>query len=158
MTAWWKPRKPDEIIPIPWLHSEAINVLDELVQPEWNLLEHGCGGSTLWFADRCKSVTCIEGHTEWRAKVEGMNIPNVRFNEWPLGTYDMVFIDGPSAGRAYWVLRSLDFKPKVVVLDNSNRPDFAVARGILEARAKSVMRIAPREKYLKYAVTEFFHL
>ena len=40
----------------PWIVKEAILKLDELIQPQFKVLEFGSGGSTLFYEDRCKEV------------------------------------------------------------------------------------------------------
>ena len=53
-TIWLKltGRRPET----PWLGYRAVKCLDELIEPDWRILEFGSGMSTSWFARRCASV------------------------------------------------------------------------------------------------------
>ena len=50
---------------IPWFSYSAIDFLDEFLKPEMAVAEYGSGGSTLFFAQRAKSVFSIEDNTKW---------------------------------------------------------------------------------------------
>lgn len=53
-------------IPYPWITPGAIAFLDERLKSDFNVLEIGSGGSTLWFAKKCGSVKSIEpGFDDW---------------------------------------------------------------------------------------------
>jgi hypothetical protein len=48
----------------------------------WNkrfkAVEFGCGGSTLFLSDRCKSVLSFEQRSQWKSKIESKTSNNVR--------------------------------------------------------------------------------
>jgi hypothetical protein len=54
----------------PWLTYGAIMQLELLANPEWNVLELGSGGSTIFFSRRFKSVKSLDFHPEWSSKVK----------------------------------------------------------------------------------------
>ena len=54
----------------PWITPEAIYELIKLIQSYYDVLEFGCGGSTLFFARRCKSVMSFETSSDWYEKVK----------------------------------------------------------------------------------------
>lgn len=49
----------------PWMTPESVDFLVKNLSPEFNVLEIGSGGSTFFFARRCKSVTAVELHKEY---------------------------------------------------------------------------------------------
>lgn len=66
----------------PWLVPGAINVLDRFLNKSDKVLEFGCGGSTLFFADRCKQVVSFELGREYFEEINRIlrreSIKNVR--------------------------------------------------------------------------------
>jgi hypothetical protein len=48
----------------PWLVYEAIDFLEEILQPDWRVFEWGSGGSTLFYANRVAHVISIEHEQE----------------------------------------------------------------------------------------------
>lgn len=54
---------------IPWVTEGAIYKMDDLLNIEDVVLEFGVGGSTLFFARRCKKVDSIETNLDWFEKV-----------------------------------------------------------------------------------------
>jgi len=158
---WWAPRSPDEIVPVPWLHASAISYLEEIMRPDFRVLEHGAGGSTLWFAERAESVVTVEHDPAWREAIRNWAPSNVTLLtalDHTLGQFDLFFIDGEHEQRA----RCLEQAYKIVkpggwvVLDNANRPEYVDER---EAFAEHAVRVRyfdnniPRSKYF---VTEFW--
>jgi hypothetical protein len=66
---------------IPWMTEGAINKLDEILNENDTVLEYGSGGSTLFFARRCKKVLSYDTSLDWHAlvqkEIENRNIENV---------------------------------------------------------------------------------
>lgn len=54
---------------VPWFSYGAIDFLKTYVRPDMTVCEYGSGGSTLFFAQRAKSVLSIEDHAQWRELV-----------------------------------------------------------------------------------------
>ena len=52
----------------PWFKSEVTKHLDKLLQPDWVVLETGCGGSTIWYAERVAEVHSFEHDKAWYFK------------------------------------------------------------------------------------------
>lgn len=65
--------------PVPWLPHLATAFLGAIVRPDMTVFEWGCGGSTLWFADRVTRVISIEHNAEWQIE----DRPNVEFRHIP---------------------------------------------------------------------------
>ena len=51
--------------PIPWYTYPAIEQLAKWDFSDCDVLEYGCGNSTLWWAKRARSVTSVESSPEW---------------------------------------------------------------------------------------------
>ena len=144
MTAqpWWKPTPPAEIPAKPWLSPAVVEYLETAIRPEWDILEHGCGGSTLWFAQRCKSVAAYESDPDFAAAIRGHAPSNAKIISWAkpnaptLKTrFDLLLIDGePIETRGPWITAALRLvKPGgIIVLDNYNRPEYEAQRRKLE--------------------------
>lgn len=49
----------------PWITFDAIQLLEENVEPSHKVLEFGGGGSTLFFLKRCQVVITVEHDAEW---------------------------------------------------------------------------------------------
>lgn len=50
---------------LPWMTYDAIAFLEEITSEENNVFEWGSGGSTIFFAARCKQVISVEHDKEW---------------------------------------------------------------------------------------------
>lgn len=160
---WWKPSKPNEIKPIPWLAPQVIARLESLLTPDMNVLEHGSGGSTLWLSEHIYTVTAYEYNDEWFNEVEGAK-DNIFIHEGmpsvACGFYDLLLIDGePIEDRAKWIESAPEFvKPGGwVVLDNANRPEYAKERKWLQDIAESCETFDCNEG-TAYLVTEFYKM
>jgi hypothetical protein len=163
---WWQPTPDAPIRPVPWLSMAAREYLDNLMQPEWRVAEHGGGGSTLWFASKCQHVTTVENNMAWLKKIAEKDLPNailVYGRDVPefAQPLDLILIDGePPEDRAEW----LKVAPEIVkpggwvVLDNANRPEYAAERKHMQAYAEHVETIDANEGGTMYLVTEFYRL
>ena len=68
----------------PWLTPGAIVYLESIIKPDFDILEFGCGGSTLFFARRCRGVVSFETNQKWHINVIKhiaiKNITNAKIN------------------------------------------------------------------------------
>lgn len=158
---WFLPRSPETIVPYPWLHPDAVSYLENLLQPDWDVLEHGSGGSTLWLAERVRSVVSIEQKVPWRMKVRDLCGSNVTLLEHlPNGKrkYDLFFVDGEQDERGLCILST----PRLVkpggwlVLDNANRPEYVAERSYLSNYAEIIKRFDNNGDVGNYFITEFW--
>jgi len=53
----------------PWLTFGAIIALENIINKDFKVLEFGSGGSTVFWAERCKSVKSFETNPEWYKNV-----------------------------------------------------------------------------------------
>lgn len=181
---WWHSKSPNAITPHLWLSPEASKFLDSIDKPEWNVLEHGAGGSTLWFAKRCNWVLAIESKKEWYLKLLEMTkeykkmsvilVDNIISNSGflpyaiKLGTkwqFDFLFIDGePLKDRIAWAFhaKNLVRSGGWVCFDNCNREELRDAREYLKSISAEVVTFDGNTSgngvTTEYLVTEFYRL
>ena len=71
----------------PWLTYSAIIALEEVIKPDFKILEFGSGGSTVFFADNAKSVFSFESNENFisteKAQAQGLlyNINKLKQSE-----------------------------------------------------------------------------
>lgn len=126
---------PKDVHVEPWITPLAIAFFEGILKPEFRVLEHGSGGSTLWLAERVSEVVSVETNEKWRdgilARLGDMGLRDkvLSFSSWPkrseaLGKFDLVFIDGePVEDRTQALGDAFDYYVKLggwVVLDNFN--------------------------------------
>lgn len=62
--------------PIPWYTYPAIEQIDKWDFLTKNVLEFGSGNSTLWWADRARSITSIESDQSWYGRIRARTPSN----------------------------------------------------------------------------------
>ena len=120
---------------LPWLVSESISFLDEILTKDMKVLEFGSGGSTLFFSKRVNWVLSYESNLEWFDVVsetlkrkEFLNV-DLQFytpSTFPplSGNFNCVLLDpGGFAGvdpREALLEKTLPLliHPKILILDN----------------------------------------
>lgn len=165
MPKWWM-RAPSALIqPIPWLSPQAVEYLESIVNPDFRVIEHGSGGSTLWFAERVKEVIAYELDLGWFAMLNERKPENVKLRnankpaKYSKQTFDLLLIDGePVQDRNLWLERA----PQLVkaggwvILDNANRPEYELARTEFSNFAKLIYTADANEPGTHYLYTEFW--
>lgn len=152
--------------PVPWMHPAAVAYLESLVGPNTTVLEQGGGGSTLWFAMRAKTVYCLEENLTWYQWLAAYVPENVimMYGLTGLdaldytGKIDVMLIDGKSETRITWARIASQFvRPGgCVVLDNSNKPEYADAKIMLDKLAAEVVTIHPERADQPIDTTFYF--
>jgi predicted O-methyltransferase YrrM len=154
---WLRPtRTPCLVKPYPWMHPASVCYLETLLRPDWTVLEHGSGGSTLWFAERVAKVYSVEDRPEWAIYIRQHNergnitIWDSRDGEripFELGRcVNLILIDGhPAASRPLWIRKSprLLLPGGVLVLDNANAGYVIPPRYDLEKLCAHAVTIHP---------------
>ena len=159
--SWWKPSNPDEIKPGVWMHPAAVLYLESLLEPDMKVVEHGCGGSTLWFAERVKEVHSYDANGAWRDKLGKIKPENVSLeNSIPAIDYDLLFIDGKNEDRPKWIKNAHKLLKHggIVVIDNSNRPHYHKAMKDLGVFCHMPTMIGAFTNSGKYVETAFYRL
>jgi predicted O-methyltransferase YrrM len=150
------------------MHPTVIAYLSRLLRPEYTVVEHGSGGSTLWLAERVAHVYSVEHDQDWYAEMCKRLPANVKLYLTPDGEIpqalplaDVLLIDGePLKARSEWLREARRMvKPGgVVVLDNANRPDYAHQREMLRTHALQCITFDGNEKGTRYLVTDVYLL
>jgi len=134
---WYASSSPDNIPNQPWLGEKVIERLAEIITADFEIVEHGSGGSTIWFAQRAKRVLSFEHNPLWYKAIvrevpgnaivflnSSRNVPPALLD---YEQFDMLQIDGePIEDRKDWINKCLEIvKPGgYVILDNANRPEY----------------------------------
>ena len=81
-------RKEPVELELPWFSYAAIDFLKRYLRPEMQVFEFGSGGSTLFFAQHCKTVISVEDNAHWceivAAKLASRGIENVDLRHVPV--------------------------------------------------------------------------
>lgn len=115
--------------PIPWFNYPSIEFIRQFDLKSKTVFEWGSGNSSLFFADRCKSILSIESDAQWYNFVKTNLRPNQTVklitdsNQYAAAMtqpYDIVIIDGNI--RRECINRSMDLlrKAELIILDNAN--------------------------------------
>ena len=170
MRPWWKGVAPGEIGTTPWLSPPSVEFLAGIIKPGMRVLEHGCGGSTFWFALRGCEVLSTESSLKWKAamlaKAEELGVRGQIeiLDHWPkkpnaLGKYDVILVDGnPVTDRAAALIDAFEIYSKPggwVVLDNYNRPEYKKEFQSIRSRGTETLF---NDKIFTYSNTAFWHV
>ena len=163
---WWNPSTPENMSREPWMHPAAVLYLNVLLSPRMSVIEHGCGGSTLWLALRCHSLYSYDIDDEWVkvAKEKTFKYENVLVNKQADPPEhiqaDLLLIDGNNYDRPAWILAAprLVVPGGVVVIDNSNRPHYREALRELATFCTLPTVIQAWTGYGKEVHTSFYRL
>lgn len=87
---WYRDKKSGDSTmsrELPWVTYDAIDFLAKICRSDSMVFEWGSGGSTLFFASRCKSLISVEHDSEWsnlvKEKIEVRNFSNIKYIELP---------------------------------------------------------------------------
>lgn len=124
----------------PWLVKEAVEFLETILTKETKVLEIGSGSSTIWFAERVKSVISLDHDIFWynlvTAELKAKGLTNV-VTMWydhkvsrkvvealgPDDQFDVILVDGGEPGcriSLVWEVLPLLKPGGYFVFDNSN--------------------------------------
>lgn len=137
----------------PWIVPAAVGWLGRRLRRDWAVLELGSGRSTAWLARRAGSVLCFEDDGYWldraRQQLAKAGADNVELRLLPIerflpelaalddDAFDLVlvdFLESPGADRVDAVEASRGkVRPGgLLLLDDSDRPDYAAADDLLK--------------------------
>jgi hypothetical protein len=129
----------------PWMVPAAVERLDELIRPTWQVLEFGSGASTVWYAERAAHVVSLEDDRAWLEAVrerlgacapERCDLRLVELPDFPSvaaefapDTFDLVIIDsneaaGMTRSDCAAAARPLVKPGGLVVIDDSDIREF----------------------------------
>lgn len=164
---WWTRRTPETIGSLPWLHPAVVAYMAMLVEPSWKILEHGSGGSTVWFSAHAMKVDSAEHSTDWAVKVAELGLENVdvfpggKPEQFVGGEYDLLLIDGdPVTDRSQWInmAPALVKSGGIVILDNSVRDEYRKERAELQALAAHWVSFIVNPPGHEMSVTDFYRM
>jgi len=124
--------------PIPWTTYSFIEYIKGYLNKEMELFEYGCGNSTLFYAERVKSVVTVEHDEQWYKKINEKIQTNVKLiyisaensNEYCKSieldnkTYDVIIIDGRHRNDCICCSPAYLKQDGIIVLDDSERNDY----------------------------------
>ena len=137
----------------PWMVPAAVELLDQLIEPNWRVLEFGSGASTAWYAARAARVVSFEDDPRWHEVISARikeaapsqcELRHVPLHEFvaaaamfPASSFDLVVVDGneqPGATRVDCaaVARSLIRPGGFLVLDDSDIREYQPAFEMLQ--------------------------
>lgn len=165
LTRSFRERRPVDAAgqPLPWINHAAIHLLRERLRPTHTVFEYGAGHSTLFFAERCATVTTVEHDRHWFDEVRAMAPANVTLlhrQEGPAywdaigedGTrHDVVLIDGLARERCLPAAADALSAAGVMLLDDARRPAYAEA---LRAVTGLGFRTLPLKSFRPGGLTE----
>lgn len=152
----------------PWIAYRAINELENLIQPDWKILEFGSGMSTVWLAQQCEHVYSIEHNRAWYEKVceiiKQKNVTNITYEYRERSNYtdlsaladdyfDFVLIDGLQRSDCVKSSLSKLKRPGFVYLDNCDK--HFVEDGIMKPGEQLLLDIAQERKGRVKYFTDF---
>ena len=151
-------RSPILSTPVPFLVLDAIQFLDEIVQPGMKVIEAGGGNSSLWFLQKKTMLTTYEHSSDWAGFIQKTVRANpMKFHEKnfkikvmqgeaaigdmsliPDGSLDIVLVDCMNdftrRNHCIKVLMSKVKKGGWMILDNSDNPVNWVGADLLKGK------------------------
>lgn len=139
----------------PWWNFAAIERVSEIVNPGMDVLEFGAGQSTLWLAQRVRSVVSIESDPAWaervRLQARRLDLTNIDLrlrnlddyadcNDFPDGHFDFCVIDGAARGRCAETAFPKVRKGGWIYLDNSDNDMTFAPNGLNVRSAELALR------------------
>ena len=118
--------------PVPWYSYAAIEYLKTLNLENSRIFEYGCGGSSVFWAERAKQVIAAENDSKWASIVNSYAIPNLKVIESTTrekyinlpeelgGNFDMVVIDGRYRHDCVHIASRVVSETGIIVLDNAD--------------------------------------
>ncbi len=124
---------------IPWMTYPFLSFIEPRLNKNMRVFEYGCGYSTMWWADKCKTVDSVDSSKEWIDLVEKHKKENVKlffsdkcenFCTKPseIGyKYDIVIVDqSDKMDRNLALTKAPDYLTDngIIVLDDSERAEY----------------------------------
>ena len=138
LRSWWSGRPVDRNgKPLPWITYPAIDFLSQFDFSGHRVFEWGSGNSTLWWAQRCRSIESVESNPGWVLSLRKLLPSSAHLIEVPLNvnaelgafiqsdhdSYDVIVIDNNGPFRpacAEAALKKLA-DGGIVLIDNSDQ-------------------------------------
>jgi hypothetical protein len=151
---------------LPWVTYSFIDFIQPRLNKELHIFEYGSGSSTLYYAKRVGKVVSVEHDKDWYAKILSTKPSNAEMIFTELQTdgaysrkaasldaqFDIIIVDGRDRVNCCKHSVAALSPSGVLVLDDSERPDYEEARIFLKAQGfkeLSFSGISPGLFYLK---------
>jgi len=133
---------------LPWMPYSTILKLNYIIKKDFNILETGSGGSSLFFLQRCNNLTSVEHDNKWLKELE-KNISLTSFKErWTIvlkqlneksknespyldflrkqqdESFDLISVDGRLRSESLKISSNKVKKGGYLLLDNSDRNEY----------------------------------
>lgn len=132
--------------PLPWATLPYIDFIGPRLRPGWTVFEYGAGASTRYYAARVGAVWTVEHNAAFAERLRPQLPANARLLERALGTNGyaaaiaecpsrpaLVCVDGEDRVRCVEAALPWLAPNGVLVLDDSERPEYAPALAALAA-------------------------
>lgn len=150
MWSWFEFRMTGRRRMQPWWVYSAIRDVDRLIQPNDMVLEVGGGCSTPWLAKRCRRVLTLEEDEFWGRRIESFalreSLDNVEVTIVKIESafdqvlaseqWDVVIIDGSRSRRMLFEATTVIAKPRIIVLDDTDRAENKIDTTVLNSAYK----------------------
>ncbi len=125
--------------PIPWCTYSFIHFIGERLNKNQNIFEFGSGNSTLWYAQRVKSILAVEHDNDWINQIKPILPANAEILYKVLDTngdysksvlssgnkYDIIIIDGRDRNNCVYQSFNALSNDGVFIFDNSQISAYA---------------------------------
>lgn len=137
-TSWLRQKVTGHYSVQPWWVYGAIDKVQSSLRPTDRVLEVGAGYSTLWLAQRCRSVCSIEENQAWSkivsTQARAIQLSNldilfgdsrsVFLDQIATGQWDVIIIDGPRDRFAIFRdLLGAAMRPRLVIYDDTDKTE-----------------------------------
>jgi precorrin-6B methylase 2 len=129
--------------PIPWMNYATVDFLNKRLKQDHDLFEWGSGFSTLYFADKCSTVTSIEYDKSWYELIKTQVPSNAEIIYQAYGhpayseainrgdkKYNLIVVDGRERVKCFSNCFDHLKDDGVVILDDSSRDKYKDAYNI----------------------------
>lgn len=133
---------------LPWVTYSFIDFIKDRINKDLDIFEYGSGSSTIFYAQRAKSVTSVEHDEQWYEKIKNTSPANAEMIFCKLETggeyaqkalllgrkFDIIIVDGRD--RVNCCKFSIDALSEngVLILDDSERKVYDEARAFLKLK------------------------
>lgn len=126
--------------PLPWMNYAIIAVCKDRIAREHTIFEYGSGYSTLFFAQRAKSIVAVEYDRHWFEHLSGKIPANAR----------LIFQKNDIDGDYCRTILSTSDSYDIVIVDGRDRVN-CVKQGLKKLSAQGVMLLddSHREEYIE---------
>jgi hypothetical protein len=131
--------------PIPWYTYSFIKFIEPRLKKNFDAFEFGCGNSTLWYAQRVRSVKSVEHNLDWfnrmkeRLPANAILVYKALFENGDYSrevqveskSYHLIIIDGEDRNNCLIHSLSKLSDDGVIVYDNTDRSDYQASYKLL---------------------------